>query len=56
VLFLWVKRDPEEGETRREVNWRVAKNRDGLLNHGTLTFQTKYCRFDEQGDDDQAAA
>lgn len=47
VLFLWVKKEPEEGESVREVHWRVAKNRDGILNHGVLRFQTKYCRFDE---------
>lgn len=56
VLFLWVKRDPEEGETTREIHWRVAKNRDGMLNHGTLTFNTRFCRFVEGGNESEAAA
>lgn len=47
VLFLWAKKDPEERENFREVEWRVAKNRDGLLNHGTLMFHARYCRFEE---------
>jgi replicative DNA helicase len=49
VIFLWLKKDPQEGEIVREISWRVAKNRDGILNRGTLNFQTKYCRFDEDG-------
>lgn len=56
VLFLWTKRDPEEGETVREIHWRVAKNRDGMLNHGTLTFNTRFCRFVEDGNESEAAA
>lgn len=56
VIFLWVKRDPEEGDTTREVHWRVAKNRDGMLNHGTLNFNTRFCRFSESADDSEAAA
>lgn len=55
VFFLWIKKEPEEGEMTREVHWRVAKNRDGMLNHGVLTFQTKYCRFDEGSEEDRAA-
>jgi replicative DNA helicase len=56
VLFLWVKKDPEERETLREVHWRVAKNRDGMQNHGTLSFRCKYCRFDENVDEQEAVA
>ncbi len=56
VLFLWVKRDPEEGEKTREVLWRVAKNRDGILNNGALTFHNGYCRFDEAADGREAMA
>lgn len=50
VLFLWLKGEPKEREILREISWRVAKNRDGILNRGTLMFNTKYCRFDEQSE------
>lgn len=56
VLFLWAKKDPDEGDSTREIQWRVAKNRDGVLNHGTLTFQTQYCRFLEEIPTAQSAA
>jgi replicative DNA helicase len=56
VLFLWAKKDPEEGDTTREIHWRVAKNRDGVLNQGVLTFQTKYCHFAEDAPTTERAA
>ncbi|HMF75630.1 MAG TPA: DnaB-like helicase C-terminal domain-containing protein [Bryobacteraceae bacterium] len=56
VLFLWAKKEPEEGDTMREVLWRVAKNRDGVLNQGSLTFHTKYCHFVEDAPASQSAA
>lgn len=56
VLFLWLKGEPKEGESTREVSWRMAKNRDGILNRGSLTFHTKFCRFDEQDDAAAGAA
>jgi replicative DNA helicase len=56
VLFLWAKKDPEEGDTTREIHWRVAKNRDGVLNQGVLTFQTKYCHFAEDAPATETAA
>ncbi|MGI9073345.1 MAG: replicative DNA helicase [Bryobacteraceae bacterium] len=54
VVFLWLKKDPQEGESTREVFWRVAKNRDGALNRGTLNFFVKFCRFEESRDEGQA--
>jgi replicative DNA helicase len=48
VLFLWSKKDPAEGDVTREIHWRVAKNRDGILNQGTLAFHAQYCRFTEE--------
>jgi replicative DNA helicase len=48
VLFLWSKKDPAEGDVTREIHWRVAKNRNGILNQGTLPFHTQYCRFTEE--------
>jgi replicative DNA helicase len=55
VLFLWSTREPEEGDTQREIKWRVAKNRDGILNRGTLSFYTKFCRFLESAETEAAA-
>jgi replicative DNA helicase len=59
VLFLWLKKEPQQGESLREVSWKVAKNRDGILNRGTLNFYAKYCRFeipDSNGEDAHAHA
>lgn len=47
VMFLWPSKEPSNGEEMREVNWKVDKNRDGIVNRGTLRFFTKYCRFEE---------
>ncbi|MGI9069737.1 MAG: replicative DNA helicase [Bryobacteraceae bacterium] len=47
VLFLWPQKERQEREETREISWRVAKNRDGILNHGALTFYTRFCRFEE---------
>jgi replicative DNA helicase len=56
IVFLWLKRDPQEKESVREVFWYAAKNRDGILNRGTLNFYVKYCRFDECSDSAIATA
>lgn len=46
VLFLWPKAvDPDAGTDIRHVRWKVAKNRDGTLNSGTIVFSPKLCRF-----------
>lgn len=55
VLFLWLKKEPLLGESVREVFWKVAKNRDGILNRGALNFYAKYCRFEECVEPDEAA-
>lgn len=54
VIFLWRKGGQSEGETLREVHWKVAKNRDGIENRGILTFHARYCRFQESLDDKAA--
>lgn len=51
VLFLWLKTEPGEAENRREVSWKVAKNRDGILNRGVLDFNARFCRFAETVDE-----
>jgi replicative DNA helicase len=56
VLFLWLAREQKEGETLREINWKVGKNRDGMVNRGTLDFYTRYCRFVESGAESESAA
>jgi len=46
VVFLWAKDDAlSEVEPIRTVRWKVAKNRDGMLNRGELQFERKYARF-----------
>lgn len=46
VLFLWAKDEVlEESNPFRTVKWKIAKNRDGMLNRGELTFERKYARF-----------
>lgn len=53
ILFLWPAK-PIGSEEVRTVNWRIAKNTYGVVNHGIdgsndgaapLRFHTKYCRF-----------
>lgn len=56
ILFLWLKKEPSEAEVMRTVSWRVAKNRDGMLNGGTLEFEARYCRFVEDKSEQGAAA
>ena len=55
ILFLWLKKEPESEEEERMVAWRVAKNRDGMLNRGTLEFRVRYCRFVEDAIEGAAA-
>lgn len=46
VLFLWAKDEVlQESNPFRTVKWKIAKNRDGMLNRGELTFERKYARF-----------
>jgi replicative DNA helicase len=50
ILFLWPEKEPSELEEERSVAWRVAKNKDGQENRGTLRFHLKHCRFLEEGE------
>lgn len=58
IVFLWPSKAIGSEEVRT-VNWRIAKNTYGVVNHGIegsedgavpLRFHTKYCRFLEQGE------
>lgn len=54
IIFLWLEKEPIQGEESRKVLWKVAKQRDGMLNRGSLDFIPKLCRFVE--DPEQEAA
>lgn len=54
IIFLWLEKEPEQGEELRGVMWKVAKNKDGMLNRGKLTFVTRHCRFIESVAEDES--
>lgn len=45
VMFLWSDSEPKQSENVRTVNWKIAKNRDGRINRGKLTFYAHHCHF-----------
>lgn len=51
VMFLWLKREPDQKQDVREISWKVEKNRDGNRNRGVLTFYPKICKFGQRTKD-----
>jgi replicative DNA helicase len=47
VLFLWSDGTEHADATNSKVYWRVAKQRSGPCNEGTLRFNKKILRFEE---------